>query len=239
MSKRKYLIGFCLGITLMLSSTSNAQSDIKKSELLIKFLPLNFLNPNMPHLTFGLEFKIQNKVSLEMDYGRRIFHQGIYPYLTYHLFGRNENDRYYDSIITPSFGERIHLEFKYYFLTSENTDTYAGLAFNKIMDTRNRKITYWVPDSTNSNVFYGTNINSAIKKELLIIDLIAGRVFKFNRIHLDTYFMIGLKHKSQEYVKNDFDKLGYDSFHQYVWDQPMNAFKLSANIGFRISYKIF
>jgi hypothetical protein len=239
MTIRKYLVGCCFGITFFISGASMAQNDVKKSELLFKFLPLNIFNPNMPHLTFGLEFKIKNKISLEIDYGRRIFNQGIYPYLNYHLFGRSENNLYYDSIVTPSSGERIHFEIKYYFLTSKGSDMYAGLAFYKINDTRNKKITYFVPDPLDPNVRKGTIEHTAIKKELHIIDFIVGLVSKFNRVRLESYLMIGLKHKKQEYIKNEFDKLGYSSLHHYVWDMPMNSFRPSVNVGFRISYQIF
>ncbi len=237
---KRFLLAIILSLILIQhSSVINAQQTQNKNELLTKFSPLNLLNPNMPHLTLGLEYKLKKHISFEFAYGRRIMDQGVLPYLNYHLSGKKENLSYFDSIVTPSFGERIHFEFKYYIQKNGDYEAYIGLAYYRILDTRNMRITYFKPDPTDPNASTGAYEHTAIKKRIQIIDLMVGGIVKFEKLYLEPYFMLGLKHKNQKYIKNEFEALGYTSYRHFIWDQPMNAFRPSINIGFRISYPIF
>jgi hypothetical protein len=191
----------------------------------------------MPHLTFGVEYRIKNKWCVELGYGKRIFDQGIYHAINYKLSGHNSNQVHFDSIITPSYGARIYIELKY-LLPNQMKNFYTGIGYYNIIDTRNIAITYFIPDSIDASSRHGATEHTAIKKELNVFNLLCGYVYKVNRFQLDTQIMLGLKHKKQEYIKNEFDEMGYDSFHHYSWDSPMNTFRPSINISFKIGYRI-
>ncbi len=209
-----------------------------KFEQKLKFSLFNALNPHMPHLTLGYELIFKEKIGVEFDYGRRYLDKGIYWYLI--------NEKYFDSIVSPSFGERIHFEIKYYksfnfYSKNQNFSEriYCGLALYRIIDRRNILISYRIPTSSNSTTFNVSRENTAIQKQLLISDFIFGIESKKKRFSVDVYALVGVKHKRQYFIANESEEKGYYAYLLNFWDQPMDAYRLSLNCGVRLGYDIF
>jgi hypothetical protein len=172
--------------------------------------------------------------------------QGLYHYLNYNLSigPKNDNNLYFDSIAAPSFGERFHIDLKYYYKLSavENPigfKYYTGIRYINVHDIRNKEISYWVPLSPNSDTSGLRSSNAAIEKQLHIFNFTQGFVVEQNRFILDCYFSIGIKRKTQHFVHNKYHDLGYNSYRNFVWNEPMNKLRPSLNGGFKIGYKIF
>lgn len=214
-----------------------------KTEFSLHTLPLNFLNPNMPHLTIGGELIIANKIGIDCSYGRRVLDEGIY----WSLFDFSDTDNfgYYDSLIVPSYGKRFHLEIKYYYkrIHLERKESfarlYAGLRYIQLRDIRNKEITYHVPDDYSDNSVFAS-IDTAIDKKLHIVNFIYGAVIQLKRFEIDPYILVGLKKKKQYFINNEYHEKGWTSnLDHYSWDDPMNKIRPSFNVGLKIGFALF
>ncbi len=195
-------------------------------------LPLDFIHPNHPYLTGGLEVILKEKLGLEINYGQRVLPYGVFF------------EKPYEQITAPATGKKIQLEAKLYNIIGEkiyslkNHQTYIGICYMKINDTRNLAIIYWVPYEDEPNIYHSSTEHTAIKKSIAAMNVVGGYVYSINRIKFDGSIMFGVKKKIQNYIENEYYELGYDSYRHWVWDQPMDSYRPSFNFRFKVSYRI-
>lgn len=238
MNKLKYI--------LLLSILGNMQvvvsQENKKLDFKFKFSPFTALNYHSPHLTGGLEFIKNKKFGIEFGYGKRYIDKSPLAY----IFDIDNQDKYYDSVVTQSKGARFYIELKNYKelksihnIKDYKAYQYWGFGIYKIEDVRNRRITYSVPNKLNSNLYNYEDINVGISKNQIVLNFLYGYSVEYKKISIDLQAMLGVMERNQKYINNPYFEKGYNPFHHWIWEQPMNRILPSFNLNFKIAYSIY
>lgn len=214
----------------------------KKLDLKLKFSPFTALNYHSPHLTGGLEYIKNNSVGVEIGFGTRYIDKSPLAY----IIEIDNQDKYYDSLVVQSKGNRFYIELKQYKelksihkIKDYKAFQYWGIGFYKIDDVRNRRITYSVPDKLNSTSSNFEDISVGISKSQIVVDFLYGYSVQYKNFSFDLQAMLGVMHREQKYINDPYFEKGYDTFHHWIWEKPMNTLLPSLNVNAKIAYKLF
>ncbi|MBC7389359.1 MAG: hypothetical protein H7329_09125 [Opitutaceae bacterium] len=210
-----------LFLPLLLLNISAYSQEYSFVQLKPKVHILPLINPERFYLQGSVEFLLNNRIGIELGYGRRISELNL------------------EKIVIP-FGESIMLDVNYYTRAYKNSQRFRfrmlyGVSIRKITDSHNGEVDWTAPlDSSHSHKVRET---VGVNKTLIIFGIKAGVEFYFFKIFgLDLFIEPGLKYKNQNIQSAYYDKKGVypTNTSPFLLDLlPYNGYLPNFNLGAR------
>jgi hypothetical protein len=224
--KKRFWILFLTAFVV--SNGLYSQNDSKKGKIVLKYAPLSILDPNLTTLQFGLDYYLNDKNSIQIEYGQKI------PF---------SNSVQLRSSFKGGDGFRIKLESHYYFASNTYNRQYLGI-----------ETFYWKNKYYSTDAFLDTILHQDKDFEYLVNKKAYGLGLKYGfiinvskRLELELYAGIGLKY----FDISNFDRnLNRQNCIQYIktyeWIGPRSfpdleeysGIRFNMPMGFRICYNI-
>jgi hypothetical protein len=215
---------------------------------IVKFHPLAAINYDRPSLTGTVEFLHNDKLGIELGYGRR-YGNGSW---LYDLF-----EEKLDTMTVASFGYTVLFEATLYepykktltldtitntYVTIREFRDYIGLAYRYIDDLYNTSRRYYprgaIRDSTSIEFL---NDYYAVKRNVHVLVFKWGTIDKHKYLSRELYCEVGIRYTDRFHINREFDPDNdiFDSGNGIFFDFPYNGFLPTLNFGLKINYQLF
>jgi hypothetical protein len=226
-------------IAMLFLITSCLFAQKESFNTIIKVHPLAAINPDRPSITGSIELLLNEKVGIEVGYGRR--HSNSFWFkldkidtMTVDFSG---NTVLFEVTLYDPFKEKFDTKYNWFFPNRE-AGNYVGVAYRYIDDLYNTSKYYF--DHKDTGVTPATNDCYAVQRKVRVLVLKAGYVNKFQSFTTEFYYEAGIRYKNRVHIKSEFDPEN-DTFPSglYPWERAYKGILPTLNIGFKVNYQIF
>jgi len=223
-----------LALNLFILIYSPLFSQTKPNQIYFRFQPLPALNIGIPRIQGGIEYIYNNKIGVEIGYGKRYLDNNYWIHEQIDTIMINPHGTI--KIIDLNF---YNIAFKKLIFKKENRklDTFLGVSFRQIHDEKNKQRVYYNNDDTDE--FQGTHDCYIIQKNINVYALKLGIDYSLKRFVITGNTEFGIRYRNQKLINSEFN-IHEDSFPDgiFFWEKEHHGYTPHLNLMIKLGYKI-